>query len=122
MLRQCISHDSRVADELYINRMLLALEDFLVFSLHSFTCIAKQFTTLNSSDSCLVSISLIRTLSALFLVCDITFESPRSPTSEPAHYTRTSPINIVCDIECAYIPGQGESIVLNPVQFLVGCT
>jgi hypothetical protein len=55
MLRQYISHDSRVADELYINRMLLALEDFLFFSLHSFTCIAKQFTTLKQLQllSCL---------------------------------------------------------------------
>jgi hypothetical protein len=37
---------SRAADELYIKRVLLALEDFLFFSLYSFSCIAKQVTTL----------------------------------------------------------------------------
>jgi hypothetical protein len=39
-------NDSRVVDELYIKRMLLALEDFPFFSLYSFSCIAKQVTTL----------------------------------------------------------------------------
>jgi hypothetical protein len=37
---------SRVAAELYINRMLFVLEDFLFLFLYSFTCIAKQVTTL----------------------------------------------------------------------------
>ena len=37
---------SEVADGLYIKRVLLALEDFLFFSLYSFSCIAKQVTTL----------------------------------------------------------------------------
>jgi len=31
-----------VVDELYIKRVLIALEDFLFFSLYSFSCIAKQ--------------------------------------------------------------------------------
>jgi len=35
-----------VADELYIKRVLMAMEDFLFFSLYSFSCIAKQVTTL----------------------------------------------------------------------------
>jgi hypothetical protein len=38
--------DLRVADELYIKRVLLALEEFLLFSLYSFSCIAKQVTAL----------------------------------------------------------------------------
>jgi len=37
---------SRVADGLYIKRVLFVLEDFLFFSLYSFSCIAKQVTTL----------------------------------------------------------------------------
>jgi hypothetical protein len=46
MVHQSMRNDSRVADELYINRVLLALEDFLFFSLYSFSCIAKQVMTL----------------------------------------------------------------------------
>jgi hypothetical protein len=39
--------DSRVADQGYIKGVLLALKDFLFFSLYLFSCIAKQITTLN---------------------------------------------------------------------------
>jgi len=46
MVYQSMGNDSRVADELYIKRVLLVLEDFLFFSLYSFSCIAKQVTTL----------------------------------------------------------------------------
>jgi hypothetical protein len=46
MVHRSMGNDSRVADELYIKRVLLALEDFLFFSLYSFSCIAKQVTTL----------------------------------------------------------------------------
>jgi len=35
----------RVADKLCIKRVLFALEDFLFYSLYSFSCIAKQVTT-----------------------------------------------------------------------------
>jgi len=35
-----------VADELYIKRVLMVLEDFLFFSLYSFSCIASNSTTL----------------------------------------------------------------------------
>jgi len=41
MVHQSMRDDSRVADELYIKRVLLALEDFLFFSLYSFSCISK---------------------------------------------------------------------------------
>jgi len=44
---------SRVADELYIKRVLMVLEDFLFFSLYSFSCIASNSTILKKhSDSC----------------------------------------------------------------------
>jgi hypothetical protein len=46
MVHQSMRNDSRVTDGLYIKRVLLALEDFLFFSLYSFSCIAKQVTTL----------------------------------------------------------------------------
>ena len=37
MLHQSMKNDSRVADEVYIKRVLLALQDFLFFSLYSFS-------------------------------------------------------------------------------------
>jgi hypothetical protein len=46
MVHQSMRNDSRVTDGLYIKSVLLALEDFLFFSLYSFSCIAKQVTTL----------------------------------------------------------------------------
>ena len=42
MVHWSIRDDSRVADEVYIKRGCLVLEDFLFFSLYSFSCIAKQ--------------------------------------------------------------------------------
>jgi hypothetical protein len=46
MVHGSMRNGSRVADELYIKRVLLALEDFLFFSLYLFSCIAKQVATL----------------------------------------------------------------------------
>ena len=76
MVHRNMKDGSRVADELYIKRVLIALEDFLFFSLYSFSCIASNSTTLKSySDSCPL---------------DTHFEfSPAtstSPASDPAHY------------------------------------
>jgi len=45
-VHRSMRNGSRVADGLYIKRVLLVLEDFLFFSLYSFSCIAKQVTTL----------------------------------------------------------------------------
>jgi len=42
MVHRSMGNDSRVADKLYIKRVVLVLEDFLFFSLYSFSCIAKQ--------------------------------------------------------------------------------
>ena len=42
MVHQSIRNDSRMADEVYIKNGCLVLEDFLIFSLYSFSCIAKQ--------------------------------------------------------------------------------
>jgi hypothetical protein len=69
MVHRSIGNDSRMANELYIKRVLLALEDFLFFSLYSFSCIAKQVTTLKQHRllSCL---DLFETnLDHLFLFC-----------------------------------------------------
>jgi len=46
VVHRSMRNGSKVADELYIKRELLALEDSLFFSLYSFSCIAKQVTTL----------------------------------------------------------------------------
>jgi len=45
MVHQSMRNDSRVADQLYLETVLLVLEDFLFFSLYSFGCIARQVTT-----------------------------------------------------------------------------
>jgi len=42
MVHQIMGNHSKVADKLYIKRVVLVLEDFLFFSLYSFSCIAKQ--------------------------------------------------------------------------------
>jgi len=39
MVHGGMRNDSRVADELYLKRVLAALEYFLFFSLYSFSCI-----------------------------------------------------------------------------------
>jgi hypothetical protein len=41
-------------------RSVVGIGGFPFFSLYSFSCIAKQVTTLEQFDSCLVLISLIR--------------------------------------------------------------
>jgi len=42
MVHRSMRNDSRVADEVYIKRDCLVLEEFLFFSLYSFSFIAKQ--------------------------------------------------------------------------------
>jgi len=42
MVHQSIRDDSRVADKVYTKRGCLVVEDFLFFSLYSFSCIPKQ--------------------------------------------------------------------------------
>jgi hypothetical protein len=73
--------DSRVVNELYIKRGCSVLEDFLFFSLYSFSCIASNSTTLkNILDFLSLSLSL-----------DTHFEfSPAtsiSPAPDPARYS-----------------------------------
>jgi hypothetical protein len=45
MVHRRMTNDSKVADQLYIQRVLLVSEDFLFFSHYSLCCIAKQVTT-----------------------------------------------------------------------------
>jgi len=67
MVQRSMRNDSMVADGLYITRVLLALEDFLFFSLYSFSCIAKHVTTLKQ----------LRLLSCLdFLETNLEFFAP----------------------------------------------
>jgi len=55
MVHRSMRNGSRVADELYIKRGLLALEGFLFISLYSFSCIAKQVTTLKTALTLVLS-------------------------------------------------------------------
>jgi len=84
MVHRSMGNGSRVTDELYIKRVLWALEDFLFFSLYSFSCIAKQVTTLEQLRllSCLDFLET--NLERFVLFSDITFVSPISPTPDPA--------------------------------------
>jgi len=86
MVHRSMKDDLRVADKLYIKRVLLALEGFLFFSLYSFSCIAKQVTTLKQLRllSCLDFLET--NLERFVFSFDITFELPISPTPDLARY------------------------------------
>jgi len=87
MVHRSMKDGSSVADELYIKRVLIVLEGFLFFSLYSFSCIAKQVTTLKQLRllSCLDFLET--NFEHLVLFFDITLVSPISPTPDPARYT-----------------------------------
>jgi len=61
-------NDSRVVDEVYIKRGCLVLEDFVFFSLYSFTHIVMQGGLSNTSDCCLVLFHSIRTSRSRVLI------------------------------------------------------
>jgi len=86
MVHRSMRNDSRMADELYIKRVLLVLEDFLFFSLYSFSCIAKQVTTLNQIRYQSCPDFLETNLELLVLFSNITILLPISPMSSPARY------------------------------------
>jgi len=87
MVHRSMRNDSRVADEAYIKRGCLVLEDFHFFSLYSFSCIAKQVTTLNQLRSLSCLDFLETNIELLVLFSDIALLSPISPTPDPARYT-----------------------------------
>ena len=55
MVHQNMRNGLRVADELYIKRVLLALEDFLFFSLYSFSCISKASYDFETASTLVLS-------------------------------------------------------------------
>jgi len=75
-IHQSMGDDSSVAEKLYIRRDYLEWENFLFVSLYSFSCIARQRTTLKKLQHMSCLDSLIRTLSPFWLVLDITLLSP----------------------------------------------
>jgi hypothetical protein len=98
MVHRSMRNDSRVVDELYIKRVLLALEDSLLFSLYSFSCIAKQVTTLKQLRllSCL---NFLETnLEPLVLFCVFTLVLPISPTPDPARYSMYAVVPEICHL------------------------
>jgi len=90
MRHRSMRNGSRVVDELYIKRVLLALEDFLLFSLYLFSCIAKQVTTIKQLRLLSCPDFLETYIEFLTLLADITLLLPISPTSDPARYNKTS--------------------------------
>jgi len=83
MVHRSMRNDLRVADKVYIKRGCLVLEDFLFFSLYSFSWIAKQARHWNSFDSCLFLTLSIRTSKSILsrsryylTVTDITYPRP----------------------------------------------
>ena len=91
MVHRSMRNGSRVADQFYMKRMSLAWEDFLFFSLYSFSCRANQVTTLKQLWllSCLDFLEM--NIKPLVLFSDITVLSLISPMLDSASYTRTSP-------------------------------
>jgi hypothetical protein len=77
MVHRSMRKGSRVADGLYIKRVLSVLEDFLFFSLYSFSCIAKQVTTLKQLRLLSCSDFLETNLEPLVLFLNITYARPR---------------------------------------------
>jgi hypothetical protein len=83
MVHRSIRNDSMMADGLYIKRVLLALGDFLFFYLYSFSCIAKQVTTLKQHWllSCLdfleTNIESLARFRYHSIVINITYARPR---------------------------------------------
>jgi hypothetical protein len=73
MVHWGMRNDSMVADGLYIKRGCLALVDFLFFSLYSFSCIAKQVTTLKQLRLLTCLDFLKQTSSAFVPFADITY-------------------------------------------------
>jgi len=91
MVHRSMRNGSRVANELYIKRVLLALEDFLFFSLYSFSCIAKQVTTLKQFRLLSCPDFPRNEPRAFCPAFDKTLLLPISLTPDPARYTRMSP-------------------------------
>jgi hypothetical protein len=89
MVHWSLRNGSRVPNELYIKLVLLTLEDFLFFSLYSFSSIAKQVTTLERIRL-LSCADFLDTNFEHFLFCfDTMFKLSILPKPDPAHYTGT---------------------------------
>ena len=94
MVYRSMRNGSRVVDELYIQRVLLALEDFLFFSLYSFSCKAKQVMTLKQFRLLCCLDFLETNVEPLVLFSVITLVSPVSQTPNPAHYNAPRSVTI----------------------------
>jgi len=85
MVYRSMKNGSRMADELYIKRVLIALEDFFLFSLYSFSCIASNSTTLKTI---LILVPSIR-ISSSVLQHSYHLRSTQPVTLERVFYIRT---------------------------------
>jgi len=120
MVHRSIRIDSRVVDKFYIKRGWLVLENLLFFSLYRLCFIAYQDTSLKQLKllSCLDSSK--QSSSTFWFASDLKFSSQISQKPDPTCYTRAEFHYTVTDVECAYIPLHGVSIVSNHVLFPVG--
>jgi len=90
MVHRSMMNGSRVADEFYILRVLLALEDFLFFSIYSFACIAKPVVILKQLQLMSCCDPSRRTSSALVSFTISHDFLPISLAPDSARYTRMS--------------------------------
>jgi len=99
MVNRTMRIDSRVADEVYIKRGYLALEDVLLFSLYLFSCIAKHVTTLKQLRllSCLGSLDMNFELFVLITISHCCYQYQLRPTP-PVALERVA--NNVPDFQC----------------------
>jgi hypothetical protein len=88
MVHQRMRNGERVADELSIKRVLLALEDFLFFSLYSFSCIAKQLTTFEQLQLLSCPDFLDTNFERILSCFDTVFKSSMSPAPDPTRYKK----------------------------------
>jgi hypothetical protein len=109
MVHQSISNSSKVADELYIKRVLLALEDFLFFSLYSFSGIAKQVTTLKQLRFLSCPDFHETNLEPLVLFSDIIFELSISPTLDHVRYPAMRNLLFCCSQYLSHFVGKCAS-------------
>jgi hypothetical protein len=88
MVHQSMRNCQKVADELSIKRMLLALEDFVFFSLYSFSCIAKQLPTFEQLRLLSCPDFLDANLERILSCFDTVFKSSMSPAPDPTRYKK----------------------------------
>jgi len=100
MVHQSMRNGLKVADELNIQRVLMALEEVIFFSLYSFSCTAKEVMTLKQLRLFSWPDLFSTIIERLVLFSEMILLSPISPTLNPAQCTRTRLITsyLICNM------------------------